>query len=131
MTTLSFLAGTLLIANITNIISPLNIFKGIAILSFVLAVSILLFDKSFRYFLLKATLGQIFLALFKYKFEGMDNLPKTGKIILAGNHTGHLDPFIIQMATGRQLWFITGPAAFNIPIVRKLLKYFNVCYNSS
>ena len=28
---------------------------------------LLLFDKNFRYFLLKATLGQIFLSLFRYK----------------------------------------------------------------
>jgi long-chain acyl-CoA synthetase len=126
LTTMSFLAGTILIANLAGMINPLNIFKGLALIAFLPALSVLLFDKSFRYFLLKATLGQIFLALFKYKFEGVEHLPKKGKVILAGNHTGHLDPFIIQMATHRQLWFVTGTAAFNVPIVRKLLKYFNV-----
>ena len=30
------------------------------------------------------------------------------------------------MATKRHLWFVTGPAAFKVPIVRHLLKYFNV-----
>ena len=53
-------------------------------------------------------------------------MPKKGKVILAGNHTGHLDPFILQMATKRQLWFVTGPAAFKVPIVRYLLKFYNV-----
>ena len=56
----------------------------------------------------------------------MENIPHKGKVILAGNHTGHLDPFIVQMATHRQLWFVTGPAAFKTPIVRHFLKYFNV-----
>ena len=125
-TTLSFLIGTALIANIVSFVNPLTVFKCIALLAFLLAASILIFDKSFRYFLLKATLGHIFLLLFRYKVEGAENIPSKGKVILAGNHTGHLDPFIIQMATNRQLWFVTGPAAFKVPIVRHFLKYFNV-----
>ena len=124
--TLSFLIGTAIVANIIGFINPLNVFRGIALISFVLAALILVFDKSFRYFLLKATLGHIFLLLFRYRIEGAENIPRKGKCILAGNHTGHLDPFIVQMATNRQLWFVTGPAAFKVPIVRHLLKYYNV-----
>jgi len=126
LNTFGFLTGTFIVANIASIINPLNIFKGIAVLSFILAFIILVFDKSFRYFLLKATIGHIFLFLFRYRFEGIENIPKKGKIILAGNHTGHLDPLIIQMATNRQLWFVTGPVAFTIPIIKNLLKYYNV-----
>ena len=124
--TLSFLIGTAIVAQIVGFINPINVFRLIAVISFVLATLILVFDKSFRYFLLKATIGHIFLLLFRYRVEGSENIPKKGKIILAGNHTGHLDPLIIQMATNRQLWFVVGPAAFNIPIIRKLLKYYNV-----
>lgn len=126
LNTLSFLTGTIVIAFSQGLINPLNVFKVIAGLAFLFTAGILLFDKSFRYFLLKSTLGQLFLCLFRYKVEGIENLPKKGKIILAGNHTGHLDPFIVQMATKRQLWFVTGPEAFKVPIVRHLLKYFNV-----
>lgn len=124
--TLSFLIGTAIVAHIVGFINPLNVFRGIAVISFVLAALILVFDKSFRYFLLKATLGHIFLLLFRYRIEGAENIPRRGKCILAGNHTGHLDPFIVQMATNRQLWFVTGPAAFKVPIIRHLLKYYNV-----
>ncbi len=124
--TLSFLIGTAIVAHIVGFINPLNVFRGIAVISFGLAALILIFDKSFRYFLLKATLGHIFLLLFRYRIEGAENIPRKGKCILAGNHTGHLDPFIVQMATHRQLWFVTGPAAFKVPIVRHLLKYYNV-----
>ena len=124
--TLSFLIGTAIVAHIVGFINPLNVFRGIALISFGLAALILVFDKSFRYFLLKATLGHIFLLLFRYRIEGAENIPHKGKCILAGNHTGHLDPFIVQMATNRQLWFVTGPAAFKVPIVRHLLKYYNV-----
>ena len=124
--TLSFLVGTALIAKAVGYINRLEVFRGVALLSFFWAAWVLVFDKSFRYFLLKATLGHVFLLLFRYRVEGTENIPKKGRIILAGNHTGHLDPFIVQMATNRQLWFVTGPAAFNVPIVRHLLKYFNV-----
>lgn len=126
VTTMSFLAGTFFIAIVADTIIPLLIFKGIAIISFVIALLVLLFDKSFRYFLLKATFGQIFLHGFKYKIEGKEYLPKSGKVILAGNHTGHLDPLIVQMATHRQLWFITGTPAFRMPIIKHFLKYFNI-----
>ena len=124
--TLSFLIGTAIVAHIVGFINPFNVFKGVALFSFVLAVLVLVFDKSFRYFLLKSTLGIIFLTLFRYEVEGAENIPAKGKCILAGNHTGHLDPFILQMATNRQLWFVTGPAAFKVPVVRLLLKYYNV-----
>ena len=124
--TLSFLIGTAIVAHIVGFINPLNVFRVIAVISFVLAALILVFDKSFRYFLLKATLGHIFLLLFRYRIEGAENIPRKGKCILAGNHTGHLDPFIVQMSTNRQLWFVTGPAAFKVPIIRHLLKYYNV-----
>lgn len=125
-TTLSFLVGTLLTSSILNNVGQFATFKAISIFSFILASIVLIVDKSFRYFLLKATLGQLFLTFFKYRVEGAENIPFKGKVILAGNHTGHLDPFIIQMATKRHLWFVTGPAAFQVPIVKHLLKYFNV-----
>lgn len=126
VTTLSFLGGTFSIALIADRVNPLLIFKLIAVISFAIAMLVMLFDKSFRYFLLKATVGQIFLHVFKYKVEGKEYLPKSGKVVLAGNHTGHLDPLIIQMATNRQLWFITGTPAFRMPIIKHFLKYFNV-----
>lgn len=126
VTTLSFLAGTFSIAILADKVNPLLIFKLVSFISFAIAILVMLFDKSFRYFLLKATVGQIFLHGFKYKVEGLEYLPKEGKVILAGNHTGHLDPLIIQMATNRQLWFITGTPAFRMPVIKHFLKYFNV-----
>ena len=124
--TFSLLVGTLVIVYSTGHINPLNTFKIIAAISFLMALVVLLFDRSFRYVLLKNTIGRLFLYLFRYKVEGIENLPRKGKVILAGNHTGHLDAFIIQMATKRNLWFVTGPEAFKIPIIRHFLKYYNV-----
>ena len=124
--TLCALGGTIVVVAVSEFINPLLTFKILAGFAFILSLWMLLFDRAFRYFLLKNTLGRLFLFLFRYKVEGIENLPKKGKIILAGNHTGHLDTFILQMATKRNLWFVTGPEAFKIPIIRHLLKYYNV-----
>ena len=120
------LVGIGFVSVCADIIHPLAIFHGIAVLSAMMAILILAFNRDFRYFVLRVTLGQIFKCLFFYKFEGTDNIPSKGKVILAGNHTGHLDPLILQMATKRNLWFVTGPAAFKVPIIRHMLKWFNV-----
>ncbi|MCD7880008.1 MAG: MFS transporter [Candidatus Gastranaerophilales bacterium] len=120
------LIGIAFVSLFVGIIHPITIFHCIAVVSAFMALGLLAANKEFRYFVLRITIGQIFKTLFIYKFEGVDNIPKKGKIILAGNHTGHLDPFIIQMALKRNLWFVTGPAAFKIPVIKHLLKWFNV-----
>lgn len=127
VSTFATLTGTLVVSlGLDFNVEAIEIVRVIAYVCVIMAVFIILFDKDFRYFLLKATVGQLFLCLFRYKVEGIENLPKSGKVIIAGNHTGHLDPLIIQMATKRQLWFVTGPAAFKVPIIKHLLKFYNV-----
>lgn len=120
------LMGTALVSMLVGIINPMAIFHVIGIGAAVTAMIILALNKEFRYFLLRTIIGQIFKTMFIYKFEGVDNIPKHGKVILAGNHTGKIDALIIQMATKRKLWFVTGPVAFKIPIVKHVLKWFNV-----
>lgn len=120
------LLGTAIVSLIVGIVHPHIIFQGTAVAAALMAFSLILFCKPFRYFMLRVTLGSMFRFLFRYKFEGTDNIPAKGKVILAGNHTGHLDPLILQMATKRKPWFVTGPAAFKIPVIKHLLKWFNV-----
>ena len=120
------LLGTAAVSLFVGIVHPHFIFQGIAVIAALMALSLIAFCKPFRYFMLRVTLGSIFKFCFNYKFEGIENIPQKGKIILAGNHTGHLDPLILQMATSRKPWFVTGPAAFKIPVIKHILKWFNV-----
>ena len=124
--TLVTLLGTAVVSLLVGVVHPHFIFQGIAIIAALMTLSLILFCKPFRYFLLRVTLGTLFKMCFNYKFEGIENIPKKGKVILAGNHTGHLDPLILQMATSRTPWFVTGPAAFKVPVIKHLLKWFNV-----
>lgn len=125
-TTAFSLTGTLLASILVGVVSPLSVFKAIAVVCLLISALIIICDKDFRYFLLKSTIGALFLSLYNYKVEGINNLPKTGKCLLAGNHTGILDSLILQMATNRKLWFVTGERAFELPIIKHLLKYYNV-----
>lgn len=120
------LLGIGFVSLFTGIIHPIAIFHITAGISALMAITLLALNKEFRYFVLRITLGQMFKCLFRYQFEGIENIPKSGKVILAGNHTGHLDPLILQMAAKRNFWFITGPAAFKIPVIKHVLKWFNV-----
>lgn len=48
-----------------------------------------------------------FLILFiRPKYIGLENIPKEGAIILAGNHTSILDPLILISATKRSIHFL-------------------------
>ncbi len=48
-----------------------------------------------------------FLILFiRPKYIGLENIPKEGAIILAGNHTSILDPLILISATNRSIHFL-------------------------
>lgn len=120
------LISTALVSVAVGFFNPIIIIQAVAIICAFMVIVLLALDKEFRYFLLRITLGQIFKMLFRYKFEGVDNIPQKGRVILAGNHTGHLDPLILQMATKRPFWFVTGPAAFKVPVIRHMLKWFNV-----
>lgn len=45
--------------------------------------------------------------LFRPKVEGVENIPKTGPLVLAGNHTKWLDPVMLVGVTGkRQVHFL-------------------------
>lgn len=43
---------------------------------------------------------------FRPKFIGLDNLPKEGSFILAGNHTNILDPVVLTSITNRTIHFL-------------------------
>ena len=43
---------------------------------------------------------------FRPKYIGLENIPKSGKIVLAGNHTNILDPLLIISSTKRVIHFL-------------------------
>lgn len=63
------------------------------------------------------TLGYpIFLLLYRPEFEGRNNIPKTGSVILAGNHTNNLDAAIMLAGPKRVVHMLAKKELFKSKI---------------
>lgn len=51
-------------------------------------------------------LDKLFIKLYRPTYIGLKNFPKTGAIILAGNHTSKLDPLLLMSSTNRCIHFL-------------------------
>lgn len=60
--------------------------------------------------------------LFRLRVEGRKNIPQAGGVILAGNHCGLVDPIIIGVAAGRELWYLAKAELFSVPVVGSLIR---------
>lgn len=126
VTSLAFLATTWFVSEFLMTSSPFQVFKFVSATSCAVAVAVLLFDGRFRHFLVRKLLARAFTTFFPVKVEGLEHVKPYGKMILAGNHTGWVDTLIIQTACKRPVWYITGPVAFQIPVIKWIINYFNV-----
>lgn len=61
--------------------------------------------------------------LFHPKVIGVNNIPKTGRVVLAGNHTKWLDPFALGATQKRQIHFLAKEELFH-GITRFIIKGF-------
>ena len=61
---------------------------------------------------------------FKFRAEGVENLPQTGGYILCSNHRSYLDPIFLGVKVKRQLAFMAKEELFRVkvlgPIIKKL-----------
>ncbi len=56
--------------------------------------------------LLKALLGLLMRVLFRPRVEGVQNIPQTGGVILAGNHLTFIDSLFLSLVVDRPVYFI-------------------------
>ncbi len=60
----------------------------------------------------------------KKKWEGVENIPKTGKVIIASNHVSYLDVLFFAhflFRNGRAPRFIGKEGVFKVPVIGKIL----------
>ncbi|KPC65091.1 lysophospholipid acyltransferase family protein [Streptomyces chattanoogensis] len=55
---------------------------------------------------LKAILGFVMRVLYRPKVEGMERIPETGPVILAGNHVTFIDSLFLGLVVKRPVYFI-------------------------
>jgi 1-acyl-sn-glycerol-3-phosphate acyltransferase len=64
----------------------------------------------------------IFKILFAVEYHGLENIPKTGALILAGNHPSYLDPILVALPVKRMIRYMAWDALFKIPLLGWLIK---------
>lgn len=63
--------------------------------------------------------------LYGFKVTGEENIPASGRIIIASNHISAFDPPAIGVATKRMLFFLAKKELFSIPILKSIIKRLN------
>ncbi|HPM42647.1 MAG TPA: lysophospholipid acyltransferase family protein [Candidatus Omnitrophota bacterium] len=53
---------------------------------------------------------------FRVDVKGAHHIPQKGAYIVASNHVGHLDPYILGIIFPRHMCYMTNPGQFRIPI---------------
>jgi 1-acyl-sn-glycerol-3-phosphate acyltransferase len=64
----------------------------------------------------------IFKVLFAVEYHGLENIPKNGPVILAGNHPSYLDPLLVALPVKRVIRYMAWDALFKIPLLGWLIK---------
>ena len=62
---------------------------------------------------------------YKLRYEGRENLPKTGAYIVSANHLTSFDPVLLAMNSGRAIHFMSKYENFENPFSRFFLTHFN------
>lgn len=61
--------------------------------------------------------------LFRIRVHGIEKIPENEKYIVCANHKSLLDPVFIALALDRQVHFIAKKELFEVPILKKILKF--------
>ena len=64
--------------------------------------------------------------LFRLRVEGRHHIPQSGALILAANHCSYVDPIIIGVAAGRELWYLLRLNSF-LSVAGKLIHRLPRC----
>lgn len=62
--------------------------------------------ESLLYKIVRPIIKILFISLYTPKIEGKENIPKNGRIILAGNHTNNFDCLLLMSSTKRCIHFL-------------------------
>ncbi len=74
------------------------------------------------YALLRGLAALVFGIIFDVRYEGRENLPKSGSVILAGNHRTWFDPVLIAIRVKYISSYMAKSELFEIPVLRTIIK---------
>lgn len=59
----------------------------------------------------------LFFLIFRWRVEGVENIPQTGGVLLVANHASYLDPPLLGSAASRPVHFMAKAELFKIPVL--------------
>jgi len=65
------------------------------------------------------TLCRIFLRM---SVEGLENVPKSGALIVVGNHLHNADPLLISIAIPRPVHYMAKKELFTVPVIGRIIR---------
>ncbi len=68
----------------------------------------------------------IFATYFRWRVSGVENVPLTGPVILASNHSSYIDPPLIGSGLPRDIHYLARESLFRQPFLRWALPRVNV-----
>lgn len=74
--------------------------------------------------ILKVLFHMFFRLFFTLEYYGVENVPKNGAAVLAGNHPSYLDPILIYIAVDRPVRFLAWDKLFNVPLLGWFIRSF-------
>lgn len=72
--------------------------------------------------ILKFIAHKLFRVLFAVEYHGLENVPATGAVIIAGNHPSYLDPALVWLPITRTMRFMAWDALFKVPLLGQLIR---------
>lgn len=71
----------------------------------------------------KVIVHALFRVVFTLEYAGVENVPLTGAVILAGNHPSYLDPILISLPIRRRIRFVAWDKLFTIPVLGPVIRF--------
>ena len=62
---------------------------------------------------------------FSLRHEGMGNVPPTGSVLLLSNHQSYLDPSLVGVAAGRDIYYLARKSLFKNPLLALYIRSVN------
>jgi 1-acyl-sn-glycerol-3-phosphate acyltransferase len=72
--------------------------------------------------LIKLIAYPLFRVLFSVEHQGVENVPASGAVIIAGNHPSYLDPLLVSLPIKRTIRFMAWDALFKVPVLGQIIK---------
>lgn len=74
------------------------------------------------YELIRGAFALIFKLVFRWRIEGVENIPQEGGAIIAANHISLWDPPLVGTAFKRHIHFMAKEELFKIPLITPIIK---------